>query len=757
MGMRLLYLTPMLAALPTKPPSTTTTTTMATPTTTKPPPPEEAEDDVFKSLCDGFCEDDSCENRGSKNADIFIPYGADYDTMGERSDDGYDGPITLQNDVPFLGQTYNNIYFSTNGAITFGEGITTYTSSPFPIYGTTMFSPFWADVDMSEPESGQFSYRLLSADDLVTVSDIVNFELENENFAATDGIVVTYDKVAYYGRSSQSDRSNTIQAILVHDTVKTFAIFQYGDVEWTTGTASNGDSCSGLGGSQAQVGFNDGTGYHYTVPGSQTNNMELIDDQTNCKSTGRFIFRVDDIDSVNVEIEEETTTTTERPGRCDGLQFCYTNDCSNRGSKNEGIFIAFGPAAGDYTGASRDDHAEGPFFLTNSVPYFGNTYNEIYFSSNGAISFNEKITGYTSSSFPLYGKTMFSPFWADMNVQQTDGGSWYYRTLSADDLSAVSDIVRYELDAHSSFTGTDGVVVTYDRVAFFGRNSDSDRTNKIQAILVHDTSSTFAIFQYGDIEWTTGTASQGGTCTGLGGTPAQVGFNDGYGAYYTVEGSQTSQMEHIDDMTNCKSTGRFIFKVDNINDDDEYTEPDGDVIPVDNFLWGIRAFLESTDISEDRVSEILNHGCHCKTIDNGDRYEPGVPVDELDRICRDWIYARDCTLRNNGVCQDGPVFYMASGANYDTHTGLMCSHYAASTDACEHMSCDVDRTYYLKVKQFLNIDTIHNFGWTPDTTAACPPRADAIVPRKDSCCGLYASTLEMYYSGTSSCVNGVVN
>merc|ERR1712110_1066522 len=232
------------------------------------------------------------------------------------------------------------------------------------------------------------------------------------------------------------------------------------------------------------------------------------------------------------------------------------------------------------------------------------------------------------------------------------------------------------------------------------------------AILVHDTSSTFAIFQYGDIEWTTGTASQGGTCTGLGGTPAQVGFNDGYGAYYTVEGSQTSQMEHIDDMTNCKSTGRFIFKVDNINDDDEYTEPDGDVIPVDNFLWGIRAFLESTDISEDRVSEILNHGCHCKTIDNGDRYEPGVPVDELDRICRDWIYARDCTLRNNGVCQDGPVF---------------------------------------------NIDTIHNFGWTPDTTAACPPRADAIVPRKDSCCGLYASTLEMYYSGTSSCVNGVVN
>ena len=33
----------------------------------------------------------------------------------------------------------------------------------------------------------------------------------------------------------------------------------------------------------------------------------------------------------------------------------------------------------------------------------------------------------------------------------------------------------------------------------------------------------FTIFNYGDILWTTGTASDGDEATGLGGTPAQVG------------------------------------------------------------------------------------------------------------------------------------------------------------------------------------------------------------------------------------------
>ena len=43
-----------------------------------------------------------------------------------------------------------------------------------------------------------------------------------------------------------------------------------------------------------------------------------------------------------------------------------------------------------------------------------------------------------------------------------------------------------------------------------------------QAVLITDGKYSFAIFNYGIMTWTTGTASGGSSLTGLGGTPAQV-------------------------------------------------------------------------------------------------------------------------------------------------------------------------------------------------------------------------------------------
>merc|ERR1712025_496216 len=109
----------------------------------------------------------------------------------------------------------------------------------------------------------------------------------------------------------------------------------------------------------------------------------------------------------------------------------------------------------------------------------------------------------------------------------------------------------------------------------------------MQAILVHDNNHSFAIFQYGDIEWTTGTASDGDECDGLGGTPAQVGFNDGRGNYYSVPGSQTDDMQYIDDRTNCRTTGRFIFKVDGVTIQAATPAPSSVPISINDPLDGI--------------------------------------------------------------------------------------------------------------------------------------------------------------------------
>ena len=49
---------------------------------------------------------------------------------------------------------------------------------------------------------------------------------------------------------------NTFQEVLITNGQHSFTIFNYGDMEWTTGTASGGDAESGLGGTPAQVKLN---------------------------------------------------------------------------------------------------------------------------------------------------------------------------------------------------------------------------------------------------------------------------------------------------------------------------------------------------------------------------------------------------------------------------------------------------------------------------------------------------------------------
>ena len=76
----------------------------------------------------------------------------------------------------------------------------------------------------------------------------------------------------------------------------------------------------------------------------------------------------------------------------------------------------------------------------------------------------------------------------------------------------------------------------------------------------------FVIYLYADglIQWTTGDASQGSG--GLGGIPAQVGFNAGDGVRFaTVPGSRTAQILNIASTSNVGTPGIWIFQVDEAN------------------------------------------------------------------------------------------------------------------------------------------------------------------------------------------------
>ena len=91
------------------------------------------------------------------------------------------------------------------------------------------------------------------------------------------------------------------------------------------------------------------------------------------------------------------------------------------------------------------------------------------------------------------------------------------------------------------------------------------QTNTFQCILASDGFSSYVIFMYANngIQWTTGDAS-GGT-NGLGGIPAQAGFDAGNLKDFTlIEGSFTSDIINIDNKSNVDWPGLFVFQVNNV-------------------------------------------------------------------------------------------------------------------------------------------------------------------------------------------------
>ena len=82
--------------------------------------------------------------------------------------------------------------------------------------------------------------------------------------------------------------------MLATDGRKSFALFLYFDdgLQWTTG--NNGGGTDGLGGTEAQVGYDAGDYInYYTVPGSMTPSIVDLETTSNINISGMYIFQVD--------------------------------------------------------------------------------------------------------------------------------------------------------------------------------------------------------------------------------------------------------------------------------------------------------------------------------------------------------------------------------------------------------------------------------------------------------------------------------
>ncbi len=162
-----------------------------------------------------------------------------------RNDDGSSASIPLGFNFCFYGTTYNSLFINNNGNVSFGSSYSTFSANSFPDPSFVMIAPFWGDVDTRGAASGLVYFKKTAT-----------------------SLIVKWNNVGYF--SSMSDKLNDFQLILTDGSDPLLPngnniAFCYGDMQWTTGSASGGTG--GFGGTPATVGVNKGDGTNYVQIG----------------------------------------------------------------------------------------------------------------------------------------------------------------------------------------------------------------------------------------------------------------------------------------------------------------------------------------------------------------------------------------------------------------------------------------------------------------------------------------------------------
>jgi hypothetical protein len=196
------------------------------------------------------------------------------------NDDGFTGLVDIGFNANFAGTTYSQLFVNNNGNVTFDGSLSTFT--PFVISGaaTKIIAPFFADVDTRGFGSGVVTYG-------------------TGTVGGRNAFGVNWPGVGYFRNGT--DKLNTFQLVLIDRSdvgAGNFDIeFNYDQIQWETGDASNGSG--GLGGFSARVGYSDGSGNFFELPGSGVNGAfldggsnSLTANRLNSTEDGRYIFSV---------------------------------------------------------------------------------------------------------------------------------------------------------------------------------------------------------------------------------------------------------------------------------------------------------------------------------------------------------------------------------------------------------------------------------------------------------------------------------
>jgi hypothetical protein len=185
----------------------------------------------------------------------YVPFAQGGGSIGVApyffNDDGSTISMPLPFGFNFYGDTMHNVFINNNGNISFSGPYSIFTAYSFPNNAFNMIAPFWSDVDTRG-----------------VIYDTINGQLVPQGKVmykmTPTALIVKWENVGYF--SMQNDKLNTFQLIITDGNDPLVpggnnVSFCYGDMQWTTGSASGG--INGFGGSPSTVGINKGDAINY--------------------------------------------------------------------------------------------------------------------------------------------------------------------------------------------------------------------------------------------------------------------------------------------------------------------------------------------------------------------------------------------------------------------------------------------------------------------------------------------------------------
>ena len=237
---------------------------------------------LFKTICGQTTTVSSVQS-------TLIRFGVDHgDAKMFRADDAVSAPIHIPIRFPFFNHLYEEIKIEINGLVLFGNQSyqnIDYKPQRFPVDYIICVAPFWADIITSQDTISNIFYRQIIDPSTLGEIDctVANGFPGQSSHRFIWAFVVTWDRVPGYGLSLEY--RNTFQAIIATNGINSFAIYNYDQLQWSYGTASNNI--------HAQAGFNAGDmNNSFVIEKSFTPGVLSIVNDSNVGLPGRFIFAI---------------------------------------------------------------------------------------------------------------------------------------------------------------------------------------------------------------------------------------------------------------------------------------------------------------------------------------------------------------------------------------------------------------------------------------------------------------------------------